>query len=217
MQKVITWAKKHKILTGGYLVVVLIVIVVAITSGSKSPSKPVVANNTAPSATVLTGYGALQEDWNNHHQQDPNYSKNEVYNPTPGLGSDSSHTDKYYALTTSSGRVTGYQMRLQNGQSLAAAQQEVMQEFPSDASILWQNAVTSDPTNSCYQMEIKSPTLGKVLESKTFGDPQGEAFVELSTDTPQTANDNSYYSSSNVNSAILQFLVNQTAADASGC
>lgn len=216
MQKISTWAKKHKILTLGCLLVALIIIV-AIKSGGKNPSKPLTESNTAPVAVVLTGYGALQQDWNKHHQQDPNYAKNEAYNPTPGLGTDSAHTDKYYALNTSSGRVTSYQMRLPNGQPLAAAQQEVMKEFPSDASILWQNAVSSDPTNSCYLEEIKSPTLGKVLGGKAFGDPQGEVLVELSTATLQTANDNSYYSPSNVNRASLQFLVYQTAADDPAC
>jgi hypothetical protein len=161
-----------------------------------------------PATPVLTGFGALLDDWNSNHTQDPNYAQNEVYDPTPGLGIDADHTDKYYAVVSMGGRVIDYQMRLPNDEKLVAAQAEVMQEFPSDASVLWQHV-----EGSCAQMEVQSATLGQV-----FGTPSlSYAFVEFNTDTAATESLISYYDGSNVNMATISQENYATAAEAPGC
>lgn len=181
------------------------------------PAQPVLTAQppqpTQPTTPTITGFGELQADWNNSHTQDPNYATNSVYDPTPGLGNDSSHTDKYYSVQTASGRVTNYEMRLPNGQGLTASQQEVMQEFPTDTSILWQRTVKGQ----CSQMEVQSHTLGTILSSPNFGDPKGHVFIEFQTDTLSTESLPTYYNPSNVNLATLILLDYNTANDATDC
>ncbi len=185
-----------------------------LTAQSAQPIQPTQPPQpTQITISTITGYGALQADWNNSHTQDPNYATNAVYDPTPGLGVDSSHTDKYYAVTTASGRVTNYEMRLPNGQGLTASQQEVMQEFPTDTSILWQRTVKGQ----CSQMEVQSHTLGTILSSPNFGDPKGHVFIEFQTDTLSTESLPTYYNPSNVNLATLILLDYNTINDAPDC
>jgi hypothetical protein len=185
----------------------------AVTSNSDAVTPAQTTQPAQPTPPAIAGYGALQEDWNNNHQQDPNYATNEVYDPTPGIGTDSSHTDRYYALSTSSGRVTEYEMRLPNDQNLAAAQAEVMKEFPSDASILWQQT-----QGECSQMEVQSVTLGTALGNPSVaGGSQGQVFVEFQTDTATTENQFSYYNPSNVNLATLSQASYNNAAGAPSC
>jgi hypothetical protein len=182
-----------------------------LTAQSAQPTQP--PQPTQITVSTITGYGALLTDWNNSHTQDPNYATNAVYDPIPGLGIDSSYTDKYYSVQTASGRVTNYEMRLPNGQGLTASQQEVMQEFPTDTSILWQHTIKGQ----CSQMEVQSHTLGTILGSPNFGDPKGHIFIEFQTDTLSTESLPNYYNPSNVNLAILTLLDYDTASDAGGC
>jgi hypothetical protein len=181
------------------------------------PSQP--TQQTAPTAQqstspVLTGYGAMQADWNANHQADTRYDSGAVYDPTPGLGTDERHDAKYYSVSTQDGRILTYAMRLPNKSNLTAAQVEVMQEFPTDAKVVWQQ--TQD---QCSQMEISSVTLGNtsVLGGSSIGDPQGQVFVEFQTDSTSTSGLNSYYDASNVNLATLTLGSYNTAADAPGC
>jgi hypothetical protein len=169
---------------------------------------------TQPVAPTITGYGATPNDWNSNHQADIRYDSGAVYDPTPGLGTDDQHDAKYYTVSTQNGRILTYEMRLPNQSDHAAARAEIMQEFPTDAKVVWQQ--TND---QCSQMEISSATLGNtsVLGSKDIGDPQGQVFIEFQTDTASTANLNSYYSASNVNLATLNLGSYNTAADAPGC
>lgn len=188
-------------------------------SNTKQNTKPAQQTTTAmpapqPKAPTITGYGATQSDWNANHQVDNRYDSGSVYNATPGLGLDTQHDDKYYAVLTQSGRILTYEMRLPNGSSLAAARAEIMQEFPSDATVVWQQ--TKD---QCSQMEISSATLGNssVLGSSDIGNPQGQVFVEFQTDSTSTENLNSYYDPSNVNLATVNLGSYNTATYAPGC
>lgn len=183
-----------------------------------APPKPAPAPPPAPPpAQPIIGFGATIADWNANHVADTRFNTNAVYNPDPSLGYDELHDSKYYMVQVQNGQVLGYEMRLPNGSSLSAAQAEIMQEFPPDASILWQQARTSDPSDSCYQMEIKSSRLGQALSEPAIGDAAGEVWVELFTDTPQNVNENSVYDGSNVNGANLMLGSYATAADAPGC
>lgn len=188
-------------------------------SNTKQTTKPAQQTTTAipatqPKAPTITGYGATQSDWNANHQVDNRYDSGSVYDATPGLGLDTQHDDKYYAVLTQNGRILTYEMRLPNGSSLAAAKAEIMQEFPVDAKVVWQQ--TQD---QCSQMEISSATLGSasVLGSSGIGNPQGQVFIEFQTDSNSTENLNSYYDASNVNIATLNLGSYNTAADAPGC
>ncbi len=244
MKKLLNWVKAHKKTSIAISVLVLFIVIGATnpstnTSTSQTaatqskPSTPAKTTNNqpvtnkapsttntkpaAPQTPTLTGYGALLADWNAHHTPDTRYDANSVYNPDPSLGSDTEHDAKYYTVNTQAGRVLNYQMRLPNNGKQTTAQAEVMQEFPSDATVLWQKAQTADATSACYQMEVKSAVLGTALSDKAIGDATGVVFVEFSTDTPQTASANSVYDTANVNLAILQLGSYQTAADAPGC
>lgn len=189
------------------------------TKQNTKPAQPAQQTTTAtptpqPKAPTITGYGATSSDWNANHQVDSRYDSGAVYDPTPGLGLDERHDDKYYAVLTQNGRILTYEMRLPNGSSLTAARAEIMQEFPADAKIVWQQ--TQD---QCSQMEVSSATLGSssVLGSSGIGDPQGQVFIEFQTDSTSTENLNSYYDPSNVNLATLNLGSYNTAADAPGC
>lgn len=163
----------------------------------------------APQVTIK-GFGATQSDWNQNHTQDSRYATNGVYNPTAGLGPDDRHNAKYYLVSTAEGRITSYTMRFPNGQLLSASTLESMQEFPSDATVLWQQN-----KDTCTQMEIKSATLGSVLGSKAIGDPEGMVFIELYT-SHSDATDTSY-SKSNVNEGVFGLGNYSTANDAPSC
>lgn len=189
------------------------------TKQNTKPAQPAQQTTTAtpapqPKAPTITGYGATQSDWNANHQVDNRYDSGSVYDATPGLGLDTQHDDKYYAVLTQSGRILTYEMRLPNGSSLAAARAEIMQEFPEDAAVVWQQN-----KDQCSQMEISSATLGNasVLGSSDIGDPQGQVFVEFQTDSTSSENLNSYYDPSNVNLATLNLGSYNTANDAPGC
>lgn len=177
----------------------------------KATPKPV----TQPTAPAITGYGATQSDWDKNHQADSRYDSGSVYNATPGLGLDDQHNDKYYEVSAQNGRILTYEMRLPNQSSLTIAKAEVMQEFPSDAQVIWQKTTAGQ----CSQMEISSATLGNaaILGSSAIGDPQGQVFVEFQTDSASSSSLNSYYDASNVNLATLNLGSYNTAADAPGC
>jgi hypothetical protein len=165
-----------------------------------------------PSSSTITGYGALQSDWDSNHIKDTRYQGNPVYNPTPGLGLDDMHDDAYYLVTTSASRITGYTIRLPNGSNLLAAKAKVMAEFPSDGTVLWQQ--TKD---QCSQVAVTSASLGAVLGIKDIGDPTGQVLIEFQTDLKSTSSLNSYYEPSNVNLATLTIDSSNTAADAPSC
>ena len=185
------------------------------TIAATQPAPPVAAQPAPPPPPPsIVGFGATIDDWNANHVADSRYGENSVYNPTPGLGSDAQHNSKYYAVMVEKGRVLGYSMKFPNGCSLSVSQAELMQEFPPDAAILWQSARTADPSNACYQLEIKSPILGTILSDPAIGDPEGLVFVEFTSDSPGAYG---VYDPSNVNGAILMLGNYQAPASAPQC
>ena len=188
--------------------IALLIVVAALGSSTSKPEQQATSNGPA-----LTGYGTLMSDWNAHHQADPGFGQNSAYNPRPALawGGDLRYDDQYYALQWQAGRAAGYNMRFATGQSLEETKQAVMEEFPSDASIVWSKAETINPHDACYQMEVSSPAIAEALGT------DGQVFVELYTDTPRTANYTFYFDSSNVNAALLEPGAYKTAADAPAC
>jgi hypothetical protein len=158
---------------------------------------------------TLHGYGATLADWNASHTVDNGFTANTTYDPTNGLGN--GYNDKYTSVLWIGGRALGYQIGFPNGTSIGSAKDTVMQEFPSDATILWQQQNNSDPTNICYQMEVKSPTIGQALQS------DGNTFVEFQTiATSDTSTAVGYYAN-NVNNASLRNTDYKKASAVGGC
>lgn len=178
-------------------------------SQTSKPSQP-----TQPAAPILTAFGALRTNWDAHHTADKRYADGSSYNPNPALSEDgsSSFDDQYYTINWIGGRAINYQMRFLHQQPTAVTKTAVMQEFPADTTVLWEQAETSDPTNACYAFEISSPTLARALNDS------GDVMVELFTEPTPDSSYNSYYNPSNVTNALLDgFTENKTAADFSGC
>jgi hypothetical protein len=165
---------------------------------------PTQAPNPQPAKPVLTKYGAKQSDWDKTHTADNRFSADSSYNPTPGLGESDKNDDAYYALNGTS----SYEMRLAKNGNVQDAITTVMNEFPSDAKIVWQQLNTTDTTTECYQVEIESGTLGAALTTN------GRAYYYLDTE-PGT--DNLHYNPANVNHATLTYLDYATPSEAPGC
>jgi hypothetical protein len=100
-------------------------------------------------------------------------------------------------------------MRFHPGTTIAEGKVEMLQEFPSDASVLW-FAVK----DTCAQMEVQSATLGQVLGTAATGDPKGEVFVEVFT---VQSSGEAIYDPRNINEGLLILLSSETAADAPAC
>jgi hypothetical protein len=177
------------------------------TSSLSSTSKPTPVATTKPSTPVLTGFGATQDEWNKTHTADPQATANSSYDRGEGTSDCSNFGDRYYGMTGT----TDYSMCFPSGQSLATTQSEVMQEFPSDTTILWQGKQTSGEPDECYQMEVHSATLASALND------DGDAFVEFQTLDPNNSTGNIEYNASNVNDAMLMQEDNASLSTASGC
>src|SRR5579859_663714 len=166
---------------------------------SNPTPQPKPVPQATPTAPKITGYGATLSDWNSAHIADSRFAANSSYNPTPGLGSGNAN-DEYYTVSSSGGRITTYSMRFASGTDISSAKSLALQEFPSDTTILWAQANTSDSTNACYQMEVHSATLASLLSTN------GNVAVEFGS-----AGDS--YNSSNVTNALFSLFDAPTAAD----
>ena len=160
-----------------------------------------------PPKPVLTGFGATQDEWNKTHTADPQATANSSYNPGGGTHDCSNFGDRYYGMSGTG----NYSMCFPNNQSLATTQAIVMQEFPSDTTILWQGKQTSGEPSECYQMEVHSATLAAALGGS------GNAFVELQTLDPHNSSGNIEYNALNVNDALLSAQDNASLSAAPGC
>jgi hypothetical protein len=179
----------------------------ATTNGSNTASSD--GTTTGGSTVVLHGYGATLSDWNATHTEDNGFSANTTYDPTSGLGN--GYTDKYTAVLWIGGRALGYQIGFPSNTNIDTAKNAVMQEFPSDTTILWQQQNNSDSVNICYQMEVHSPTLGQVLQGS------GNVFIEFQTiATSDTSTAVGYYPN-NVNDVTVRNADYKTASSVGGC
>jgi hypothetical protein len=135
----------------------------------------------------LTGFGATDEAWNEHHEEDPRFDSGSSYDPDPSLGDSVRFNDRYYGVDHESGRVYGYSMRFPSQTGVREAKSVILaSEFPRDAKIAWFKV-----KDSCAQMFVRSRKVARALHG-------GGALVEFSSGE---AGD--YYESSNVSDAIL--------------
>lgn len=184
----------------------------ATTNTAKTTATTTPQTNSTPASTavVLTGFGATQAEWNKSHTAAKNFSSDSSYNPNPSVTA-SCNGVKYCSMNWTGGRALDYTIGFPSNVSQSVAQATVMQEFPSDATVVWQERNTSGAPNECYQMEIQSPTLAKALSNN------GQAFVEFSTLVPSDTSGNIDYNAANITEAILQDLPYASASEAPGC
>jgi hypothetical protein len=198
--------------TAALLVFIGIVTLIGHTFASKKHSDTAgtsTSTTNSSSAAILHGYGATLADWNAGHTEDNGFTANTAYDPSPNLGN--GYTDKYVGVLWINGHALGYQIGFPSNTSIAAAKSVVMQEFPSDANVLWQQQNSSDAVNICNQMEVHSQTLGQVLQNN------GDTFVEFQTITSSDTSSSVGYYPSDVNNATLRNTDYKTASSVGGC
>jgi hypothetical protein len=197
------------------VIIILVVVLIAGTSSSKpmTATKPAQDTQKTVVSNDLTGYGATQSSWDTNHIADSRYTVGSAYNQNTkyAQGSSAANDDEYYAVNALAGSITNYSMRFVSDQTIDEVKPTVLKEFPTDTTILWEQLLNTDSTNSCYQIEVTSPTLAKTLGGS------GNAFVELFTEPARSAEYSSYYDSSNVNSATINNLDVKTMAQSTGC
>jgi hypothetical protein len=181
-----------------------------VTPTKTTTSSTAAPTTTAPTATptnTLTGFGATQDEWNKTHTADPQAIANSSYDRGEGTHDCSNFGDRYYGMVGTS----NYSMCFPSNQSLATIEGEVMQEFPSGTTILWQGKQTSGEPDECYQMEVHNTTLASVLGT------DGDVLIEFQTLDPSNTSGNIEYQSSNVNDAMLTAEDNASLSAAPGC
>jgi hypothetical protein len=174
----------------------------ALVSGSPAPQR-------APVPSV-TGFGALNADWEAHHTPASVCKAGACYNLDPNLPQVNGHIGtRYFGVDHANGRVTIYQMALSPKTPIASAKAQALQEFPSDAKAVWYQVM-----DTCSQMEVRSAILGSALGNPTVGDAAGYASVDFSTIAPDGS---SGYTASNINFIILTLGSYLTPSDSPGC
>jgi len=164
---------------------------------ASSPKKNMFKTSSPKAAQpsdTLTGFGSTIGAWNAHHTADTKYTPGSVYDPDPALPPTGGAQADYIAVTPECGRVTNYTInvaRLAINAAIARAQQEL----PSDARKIW-----GARKGTCYQAELTSSTLGNALASGSFGDPEGDVFVEFDT---VLSDGSSVYKSTDINEIIM--------------
>lgn len=128
------------------------------TLSSPSPYQGKGAQNPAhrPVVQHAAGYGALVDDWNATHADDPN--------------------DTYYQVSALDGRVTNYTITLHLGTSLQRTLATVKSQLPGDARREWFSR-----QNGCVEARYGSRTLARLLGSV---DPGGGVSIEAEDDPP---------------------------------
>jgi hypothetical protein len=166
---------------------------------------------TGMSSDTLTGFGATVSVWNAHHTADPKFDPDSAYDPDPSLPSYLGQ-DVYVAVQWQDEKAVNYQMNIP-GQSIHDAIARALQELPAHAHELW-GARMDTGGLTCYQAELISPALGRVLAASPIDDPQGAVLAEFQTMLPDGT---SSYKSTDVNAILLGLGGYPTAASAPGC
>ena len=183
----------------------------SVTPKNTPKSTPTPRTETTPkpsqqAAPVLTGFGATIQEWNKTHTAAKDFTSDSAYNPEPNSAGGCNGVE-YCSMQGT----TYYEMSWPNGQSQAVSQAIVMKEFPADTTIVWQQKMTADAPNACYDLEVHSATLAQAQGT------DGDATVEFQTFDPNNSTGNIEYDPSNVNQAILDNIDAKTPTAANGC
>lgn len=138
------------------------------TGAAGAPSTP---------ADTLTGYGATVTTWDANHTADTTFTAGSVFDPNPSLPQiNGNEGARYSAVTPLGGLVEDYTVNEMNGTSVTAAFTDVVsRELPSDTLVVWKR---DQSANGCYQEEVQSKTLAKVLGG------QGAVLLEAQSANP---------------------------------
>lgn len=186
-------------------------------SASTPPSTLSAPTTTAPHSTTipasssdgLTGFGATEAEWDNHHNADTTKAPGSAFGPIVTT-SDGEQGDEYADVAYGGGRVTGYNLQLPDGTSLTAAEAIVAEQLPSDAKLTGTYHSTFPDGGTCLYLNYTSSILKRLLAAPQIGDSQGIVGVELWTLT--AAGDQ--FNSQDVNNGSLGLLANTTST---GC
>lgn len=169
------------------------------------------AASPTPSPTPgvpVTEFGATDGVWNSHHTPVPGFTAGTAYDADPTLTDESGAAGaRFVVVQHMYGHVMGYYMNLHQ-MTLDQAKTVAVQEFPSDAKVLW-----FAEKNGCDQMEVQSDAVGQALATENF-DPQGEVLIEFDT---QRSDAPPGLDPSDVNHLVIETGVFPDPVSAAGC
>jgi len=200
-QKLLARWRSWPIVKWPIAIVVLVVLAVigalsgsSSTSGSSSGAAGTTATSHTP-APVFSGLGATASAWSSAHPSDGEGDYG------PRVTSGGSTVTEFQTVSEDGGRVDGFDVSLSDETSLAQAKSSILALLPPDTkSTSWRIAPAADGSGPCALWNLQSQTLGRLFAPKTWGDPQGQIGVSLST---TNADGTESYDTSNVNTATV--------------
>jgi hypothetical protein len=157
-----------------------------------SAPMPTALSTVAPSmSNGLTGIGSDDSAWQTRHVLDLRFRPGSAYDPTPGLGPDAQHEDRYFGVVHAGGVIWSFTERLKNRTSLPTARKAALAQLPADGRVAW-----SETLSRCVEEELRSATLAKALRDGS----KGGVLVEFLS---ATAKGNGY-DPANVNEVVLK-------------
>jgi hypothetical protein len=139
----------------------------------------------------LIGIGSEDSAWQARHVLDLRFGPGSAYDPTPGLGPDAQHEDRYFGVVHEAGVIWSFTERLKNKTSLPSARKAALAELPPDGRVAW-----SETLSRCVEEELDSATLAKALG----GGSKGGVLVEFLSATAKGHG----YDPTNVNEVFLK-------------
>ena len=181
------------------------------TSSALDSATPDPSTSPTASASPITDYGAVLAVWAAHHDSDERFDPGAMWDPTPGWGPDEANNDKVNDTVVTGGRVLHYDMFLPRP-SVAASKAITLATamLPSDATVLWRRQFPA-----CYVVQLSSATLGAVLATKPFRNPQGQVQLQLRSGSPTGTPDP--FDPAKVTSVLVRPAIAVTASDFTGC
>jgi hypothetical protein len=182
---------RHRFASDWGRVAAALVVVVLLAVGLATPA------GAAGRGRSFTGFGATTAVWSAAHPLDHgNCPAASCYGPEVGRAG-----YEFSFLSTTKGRVVGYDQLLPRGTSLLRAQLEVAELFPGDATMGSVSVVHRDAYGSaCAFFDIHSKTIQHLFGNAAFGGSQGTIGVELATLLP---NGSTSYNPANLDLAIV--------------
>jgi hypothetical protein len=160
---------------------------------------------------AVTDYGATLAVWATHHKADERFDPGAMWDATTGWGPDDANNDKFNDTVVVGGRVLRYDMYLPRPAVAAAtAIALATATLPKDATVVWRRQFAT-----CYAVQLRSATLGKVLAGKPFANPQGQVQLQLRSGSPTDAA--AAFDPAAVTSVRVRPTLAATAADFTGC
>lgn len=147
---------------------------------------PVTTSPAASAASQLTGIGTTLARMEAIHGLDngpgSTCATTGACFGAPVVNDESGRTYQFTSVSVVGGLITGYQQNFAPDTTVSAAESEIMQWMPKDATL---GPLTIDENGgSCALFNITSPTLASLFNTALIGDGQGVLAVELSYTDP---------------------------------